>query len=138
MTDALDTISLIAPLLGVVAVIIAAYLVTKWLANRRIVKPTGQRIRVIERVPLTRDTHLALVRVKGKTYLLSVGPGRVDQIGELDGGGTLQGDRKRDREDFESLLSQRMRRIREQPAEMRPSRIREQQAETRARSGSRR
>ena len=138
LTDALDTISLIAPLLGVVAVIIAAYLVTKWLANRRIVKPTGQRIRVIERVPLTRDTHLALVRVKGKTYLLSVGPGRVDQIGELDGGGTLQGDRKRDREDFESLLSQRMRRIREQPAEMRPSRIREQQAETRARSGSRR
>ena len=138
MTDALDTISLIAPLLGVVAVIIAAYLVTKWLANRRIVKPTGHRIRVIERVPLTRDTHLALVRVKGKTYLLSVGPGRVDQIGELDGGGTLQGDRKRDGEDFESLLSQRMRRVREQPAETRPSRMRDQPAETRARSGSRR
>ena len=137
MTEALDTISLIAPLLGVVAVIISAYFVTKWLANRRIVKPTGQRIRVIERVPLTRDTQLALVRVKGKTYLLSVGPGRGDQIGELDGG-ALQGDRKRDGEDFESLLSQRMRRVREQPAETRPSRMREQQAETRARSGSRR
>ena len=137
MTDALDTLSLIAPMLGVVAVIIFAYLATKWLANRRVVKPTGQRIRVIERVPLTRDTYLALVRVKSKTYLLSVGPGRVDQIGELDGG-ALQGDRKRDGEDFESLLSQRMRRVREQPAETRPNRMREQSAETRARSGSRR
>lgn len=134
MTDALDTLSLIAPMLGVVAVIIFAYLATKWLANRRVVRPTGQRIRVIERVPLTRDTYLALVRVKGKTYLLSVGPGRVDQIGELDGGGTLQGDGKRDGEDFESLLSQRMRRVKEQPVEARARSVREQPTETRARS----
>lgn len=119
MADAMDTLSLIAPMLGVVAVILLAYLATKWLANRRVARPEGQRIRVIERVPLTRDTYLALVRVKGRTYLLSVGPGRVDQIGELDGGGTLQGDRKRGGEDFESLLSQRMRRVREQPAEIR-------------------
>ncbi len=133
MTDTLDTLSLIAPLLGVVAVIIFAYLATKWLANRQVVKPTGQRIRVIERVPLTRDTYLALVRVKGKTYLLSVGPGRVDQIGELDDGGTLQGDRGRNGEDFESLLSQRMRRVKEQPAETRAKSVREQPAEARAR-----
>ena len=138
MTDAMDTLSLIAPMLGVVAVIVAAYLTTKWLANRRVVKPVGQRIRVIERVPLTRDTYLALVRVKGKTYLLSVGPGRVDQIGELDGGGALQGDRRREAEDFESLLSQRMRRFREQPAEPRANRVREQPTDPRARGAFRR
>jgi len=120
LTDALDMLSLIAPMLGVVAVIVAAYLTTKWLANRKAVRPVGQRIRVIERVPLTRDTYLALVRVKGKTYLLSVGPGRVEQIGELDGGGTLSpGDRKREGDDFESLLSQRMRRVKDQAAEPR-------------------
>jgi flagellar biogenesis protein FliO len=119
LTDAIDTLSLIAPMLGVVAVIIAAYLSTKWLANRRSVRPVGQRIRVIERVPLTRDTYLALVRVKGKTYLLSVGPGRVEQIGELDGGGTLQSDRKRQGDDFESLLSQRMRRPKDQSPDVR-------------------
>jgi flagellar biogenesis protein FliO len=133
LTDALDTLSLIAPMLGVVAVIIFAYRATKWLANRRVVRPTGQRIRVIERVPLTRDTYLALVRVKSKTYLLSVGPGRVEQIGELDGG-TLQGDRKHDGEDFESLLSQRMRRAKEQPVEARARSVREQPVETRARN----
>ena len=138
MTDALDTLSLIAPMLGVVAVIIFAYLATKWLANRRVVKPTGQRIRVIERVPLTRDTYLALVRVKGKTYLLSVGPGRVEQIGELDGGGALKGDRGRDGDDFESLLNQRMRRVKELPKETRSNRLREQPADMRARSVSRR
>lgn len=119
MTDAMDTLSLIAPMLGVVAVILLAYLATRWLANRRVARPAGQRIRVIERVPLTRDTCLALVRVKGRTYLLSVGPGRVDQIGELDDDGTLQGDRKRGEENFGSILSQRMRRVREQPAEIR-------------------
>ncbi len=126
MTDAINTLSLIAPLLGVVAVIIAAYLMTKWLANRQSVRPVGQRIRVIERVPLTRDTYLALVRVKGKTYLLSVGPGHVEQIGELDSGKLTSGERMQGGEDFESLLSQRVRRLKSQPAE------------TRARSGSRR
>jgi flagellar biogenesis protein FliO len=115
----MDVLSLIAPMLGVVAVIIAAYFATKWLANRKSLKPTGQRIRVIERVPLTRDTYLALVRVKGRTYLLSVGPGRVDQISELDGSGAPEGGHRREGDDFESLLNQRMRRARELPAEKR-------------------
>ena len=114
LADAMDTLSLIAPMLGVVAVIILAYLTTKWLAGRSVVKPTGKRIRVIERVPLTRDTYLALVRVKGRTYLLSVGPGRVEQISEVEGGAPA-----REEDDFESLLSQRMRRYREEPPEPR-------------------
>jgi len=115
LNEAVDVLSLIAPMLGVVAVIIAAYFATKWLAGHKSLKSTGQRIRVIERVPLTRDTSLALVRVKGRTYLLSVGPGRVDQIGELDRDATPQGGN----DDFESLLNQRMRRARELPAEKR-------------------
>jgi flagellar biogenesis protein FliO len=122
----MDTLSLIAPMLGVVAVIIFAYLATKWLAGHKSLKSTGQRIRVIERVPLTRDTSLALVRVKGRTYLLSVGPGRVDQISEVDGDGALPDEQRRGGENFESLLNQRMRRLKDQPQEKR------------ARSGARR
>ena len=116
MNEAVDVLSLIAPMLGVVAVIIAAYFATKWLAGHKYksLKSTGQRIRVIERVPLTRDTCLALVRVKGRTYLLSVGPGRVDQISELDRDAAPS-----ENDDFESLLNQRMRRARELPAEKR-------------------
>ena len=117
MSEAIDTLSLIAPMLGVVAVIIAAYLATRWLANHKSLKPVGQRIRVIERVPLTRDTCLALVRVRGRTYLLSVGPGRVEQISELDNSGAPHGERRREGEDFESLLNQRMRRLKDQPQE---------------------
>lgn len=122
MNEAVDVLSLIAPMLGVVAVIIAAYFATKWLAGHKYksLKSTGQRIRVIERVPLTRDTCLALVRVKGRTYLLSVGPGRVDQISELDRDAAPS-----ENDDFESLLNQRMRRARELP-------------EKRTRSGARR
>jgi flagellar biogenesis protein FliO len=111
----MDTLSLIAPMLGVVAVIIAAYLTTKWLATRSTIKVAdGKRIHVIERVPLTRDTYLALVRVRSKTYLLSVGPSHVEQIGELDGGAGAPGERRRPEDDFESLLSQRMRSFRDE------------------------
>ncbi len=136
MSDALDTVTLISPMLWVVAVIILAYLTTKWLATRGSFKPAaGKRIRVIERVPLTRDTYLALVNVRGRTYLLSVGPGRVDQIGELAEGAVTSGDLERSADDFESLLSRRMtgfsrtagqepRRFRDEQPDERPHRSR--------------
>ncbi len=122
MSDAMDAVSLIAPMLGVVGVIILAYLATKWLAGRSTFRPAdGKRIRILERVPLGRDTYLALVRVNRQTFLLSVAPGRVEQIGEPDGAGAgaaTPADRAR-QEDFESLLSQRMRKYRDQPPEVR-------------------
>ena len=133
MSDALDTVSLISPMLGVVAVIILAYLTTKWLATRGSFKPAaGKRIRVIERVPLTRDTYLALVRVRGRTYLLSGGPGRVDQIGELADGAVSPGGLEHSAEDFESLLSQRMNGLRRAPKQE-PRRFQNEHADERAR-----
>jgi flagellar biogenesis protein FliO len=133
LVDALDTVSLISPMLGVVAVIILAYFVTRWLATRSSFKPaSGKHIRVIERVPMARDASLAMVRARGRTYLLSVGPGRVEKICELtDGAGELD-DRPTD--GFDSLLSQRMngsrwavqepRRFRGEPSDERPRRFR--------------
>jgi flagellar biogenesis protein FliO len=116
----MDAVSLIAPMLGVVGVIILAYLATKWLAGRNAFRPSdGKRIRILERVPLGRDTYLALVRVNRRTYLLSVAPGRVEQIGDPDGASQGSPNDRAHQEDFESLLNQRMRKLRDQPPEVR-------------------
>jgi flagellar biogenesis protein FliO len=84
-------------------VILGAYWATRFLAKRRSFFPGGRRIQVLERVPMARDASLALVRADGRTYLMSVGPGRVEMICDMDaptpGVGT-------GRDHFESLISE--------------------------------
>lgn len=141
----MDAVSLISPMLGVVAVIILAYFATRWLATRGSFKPSsGKRIQVLERVPLTRDTSLAMVRVGGMTYLLSVGAGRAEKICELTDGAA--GDAERPAGEFESLLSQRVNgsgRTAQEPRHFRSDtpderRSRDQVEEERSRRGARR
>lgn len=85
MAEAGQVASLIIPMLSVVVVIALAYWMTRWLVRRQPNHPGGRRIKVVERVPLTRDTMLALVEVDAQTYLLAAGPDGVRQIATTSG-----------------------------------------------------
>lgn len=109
MEDMTEILSLFWPILGIVVVILGAYWATRFLARRRSFFSGGRRIQVLERVPMAKDAGLALVRVDEKTYLMSVGPGRVEMVLDMNApipsGGTQQ-------DHFASLLSDYMRHTR--------------------------
>lgn len=91
MEDIKDAISVFVPILGVAAVILCAYWATKMLTGRRTLRTGQRRVRVLERVPLARDASLALISVDDKTYLMSVGAGRVELICAADAEGPKAG-----------------------------------------------
>jgi flagellar biogenesis protein FliO len=105
--DIKDAIAVFLPILGVSAVILCAYWATKILTGRRALHTGQRRVRVLERVPLARDASLALISVDDKTYLMSVGAGRVELICAADAenpkAGTGEGG-------FAALVSTRMNR----------------------------
>ncbi|MEA4896631.1 MAG: flagellar biosynthetic protein FliO [Christensenellaceae bacterium] len=99
MAEAGQVASLVIPMLSVVAVIVLVYALTRWLVRRQPNHPGGRRIKVIERVPLTRDSMLALVEVDAQTYLLSAGPDGVKPIAAMSGG--------KPPENFEAMVAKR-------------------------------
>ena len=78
-----EFLSLAFPLFIVVAIIIAAYYATKWIAEKQKVIMSGKIIRVIERVPLTKDTYLLVIVVDGKPYLASASGSGVQLLMQL-------------------------------------------------------
>ena len=106
MEDMAEIVSLFWPILGVVVVILGAYWATRFLASRRASFSGGRRIQVLERMPMAKDASLALVRADDRTYLMSVGPGRVEMICDMDAPIACAGP---GRGNFESLVSAHMR-----------------------------
>lgn len=84
MEDMTEILSLLWPMLAIVVVIVGAYWATRFLASRRSFFPAGRRIQVLERMPMAKDASLALVRADDRTYLMSVGAGRVEMICDMD------------------------------------------------------
>ena len=76
--------SFVMPLLGVVFVILLAYVGTGWLAKKYVGTGAGKNMRVIERLSLGQDKSLLLVRVGGKTLLLGVSGKGFEVLRELD------------------------------------------------------
>ena len=67
-----EFVSLIGPLIGVLFVILLAYLGTKFMAQKYSKMSTGRYLKVIERVALGQDKALVLLTVNQKAYLLGV------------------------------------------------------------------
>lgn len=63
--------SLLFPLVVVIVIIVAAQYATKWIAEKQSKTMSGKIIRVVERVPLTKETSLMIISVNGKPYLAS-------------------------------------------------------------------
>ena len=67
-----EFVSLIGPLIGVLFVILLAYLGTRLIAQKYSKMNSGRYLKVIERVALGQDKALILLTVNQKVYLLGV------------------------------------------------------------------
>lgn len=79
-----DFVSLIGPLIGVLFVILLAYLGTKLIAQKYSKMSTGRYLKVIERVALGQDKALVLLTVNQKVYLLGVTDKGINTVCEFE------------------------------------------------------
>lgn len=68
----------------VVIIIVAAYFTTKFVAKKQNTFTSGRLIKIVERVSLSRDTYLAVIKVGDKLLLLSTSAGKTQLVAELD------------------------------------------------------
>lgn len=78
-----DSLSLVFPILIVILVILGAYYTTKWIAKKQNSFSSGKIIKVIERVMLSKDVFIAVVKVDTKVYLMSISSGKTELLTEL-------------------------------------------------------
>jgi len=76
-------LSIVFPLTVVVLVILAAYFTTKWIAKKQNSFTSGKIIKVLERVMLSKDVFIAIVKVDTKIYLMSISSGKTELLTEL-------------------------------------------------------
>ncbi len=103
-----DTFTILMPFLAVTAVIAGAYWMVRWLAKSQGIRSAGRHIQVLERVMLSKDTCLALVRVGSRIYLASVSAAKVELIREMDRQELPDLDAKRPGGDFFGILLKSM------------------------------
>ncbi|HAN20849.1 MAG: hypothetical protein A2Y15_04790 [Clostridiales bacterium GWF2_36_10] len=77
------TLEIIFPMLIVVLMIFGAYYATKWIAKKQNSFSSGKIIKVIERVMLSKDAFIAIVKVDTKIYLMSISSGKTELLTEL-------------------------------------------------------
>jgi len=78
-----EILSLLYPLVVVIVIIVAAHYLTKWIAGKQSAFTSGNVIRVIERVAVTKDTYMLIVSVDDKPYLVSASNDGVRILEEL-------------------------------------------------------
>jgi len=77
--------SIILGLIFFILILIAAYFSTKYIGKRYGLKVNGgKNIKIIEKVTLTQDKMLVIVRVANKTMLLGVTNNQIDKISDID------------------------------------------------------
>ncbi len=72
--------SMFVPLIGVIAVILAAYWAVNWFSRKYKNAWGGRYVKVLERTMLAQDKSLVLIEVGGKVYLLGVGGQHIEKI----------------------------------------------------------
>jgi flagellar biosynthetic protein FliO len=112
-----DAFSILTPLLAVIIVIFGAYWTAKWMGRHHNAYSSGRQIQVLERVMLARDTYLALIKVGGRTHLMSVGAGRVELLRELEQQELAGVEAKRPGNDFFGTLIKSMGKGKQPPAQ---------------------
>lgn len=78
-------LSILFVMLAFILVLVGTYFATKYVARGYSAKSTGSgNIKILERVPVGQDKQLLIVSVAGKTMLMSVTPGHLVRICDLD------------------------------------------------------
>lgn len=81
--EKMSVLQMIPPILVVILVIFAAYFSTKWIAKKQNSYTSGKIIKVLERVMLSKDVFIAIVKVDTKVYLMSISSGKTELMTEL-------------------------------------------------------
>lgn len=71
-------------ILVMIAVIVAAYVATKYLAGKGS-RVQSRHIRILDRMMLSRDKHIALIEVGDKNLLIGVTNQTITVLGDIDG-----------------------------------------------------
>lgn len=80
-----EPLKLFLSLLGVVAIVVAAYWVTYFVAKKSSSRNIrGKAIRIIDGYALTKDNAVYIIEAAGKMYLIAMTPGGASLIDELD------------------------------------------------------
>lgn len=78
-----EIVTLLLSLLGVIALIVFMYMGSRWL-NKRVSSSTLRTMKVIERLSITGDKSLVIVKVGKKNLLIGVSPQRIEKLTELE------------------------------------------------------
>ena len=100
-----DFLNLLLPMLVVVVIIVAAYYTTRFVAKKQNTFTSGRIIQVVERVSLSKDTYLAIVKVGDKLLLLSTSASKTELITELDAALAEQLEKTAKQPDFFEIFS---------------------------------
>jgi flagellar protein FliO/FliZ len=68
-----------------VAVLVGAYLTTKFLSGKTKKMQKGRFISLTERLPLGKDKNIALIEVAGQNYLIGITNQSINILGQIDG-----------------------------------------------------
>ena len=79
----MEYLELFVPMVIVVFIIVAAYFATKVIAKKQGSITSGRLIKIIEQVPVGKDSSLAIIDVGGKVFLISVSSGKTEIMQEL-------------------------------------------------------
>ncbi len=84
MPDAVESIiSVIVTLLFIVAIFVGAYFTTKFVGGKYQFSTSKNKMKVLERTAMGKDTSLVIVKVDGKVFLLGVTAHGFTKIEEL-------------------------------------------------------
>lgn len=76
--------TVIASIVVLIVVLVLAFFSIKFLSVKNRVASKSSLLKVIDRVNLTQEAHLVVVRVEDSTYLLGVTSTQVTKLGEID------------------------------------------------------
>ncbi|MDF2684832.1 MAG: flagellar biosynthesis protein [Clostridia bacterium] len=103
-----EIFEMLLPLIGVIGIILLAYVSTRWLSKKYNNMNSGKYIKIIERTVLNKDSYLVLIEIASKKHLLSVSPQKAEVLLSFEEDElpqTFSSDNKFSKLDFNSILS---------------------------------
>ena len=80
-----EVITVILALLGIIGLIFLTYYASMWL-NRRFSATSAKSIKILERMNISQDKSIVIIKVGGKRILLGITQQHIDKIADLEEG----------------------------------------------------